>query len=841
MTRLLTIFVLTGSLSSTLAAETSLVGDTGSVLAHNQFTFAYRLLQSGDYELATKAFEDFFHRFPEDDKLGDALYYRALIAWLQDNHQRAAWYLAKTKSTQMVADAQVDLLRGLVASAIGKYQEGLTYLARIDTQQVDSANVQATAWLTRARCYRHLNKLHETEASLKNAAEIDSSLKGRALLELAGIQEQMGNADKALETLERSLALNDRTIAAEAAYRSAQLCVQGKDLQTAIRHYQFILNQHADSSKFASAVLGLMWAQISIGQYDRVLDNLKRYQDGLIKSDKLAAFELAATALQRKGDHSTAAAWLKVILASETGSAIDDKVRYKLAKSQYELEQFEAMKVTIDRLRAAHPSSAYQQDVDLLLALAASKQGKFQKAEAQLTKILTAGGSHRSYATALLQRGWLYESQEKSKAAIGDYRRFLDEQLAQDSSQAHDVSLRLIKLYGATQQFKSSADWAHRVLSPDPAPDATNPDPQIQQEALIGLATALIRLKQFAEAHDTLETLINGFPLGQHLPQALYYDGLVLMSLKEDEAALSRLDEALNSSNLAKAERINALRLSALHLRRHKLSHATAERLRRLDELSDGQGLEADERLWIGRYYQQNGRPGEALRLLGPLIDNQPNSSRSMREEAILITGRCRRDLDDLDEAIDLFSQVMAMTGIFEIPAWQAKARTLMEAEKYDQALEEYAGLINHPETRVAAEAMFDCAKVHRARARQRTLGMDGKGAAAANEEARRMLLRLVILHSKPAISPVPELAHLELAEVEQALGRAEDALETYGQLQDKFPASPYAVFARSVQALHENDLQRARNGLVKLRDRPLDAHLAQRVQNQLERLGSRP
>ncbi|MFK7790679.1 MAG: hypothetical protein AB8C95_14450, partial [Phycisphaeraceae bacterium] len=46
---------------------------------HQQFLFAYKLLQRGEVADAASEFDEYLGKFPNGAKLGDAQYYRALL------------------------------------------------------------------------------------------------------------------------------------------------------------------------------------------------------------------------------------------------------------------------------------------------------------------------------------------------------------------------------------------------------------------------------------------------------------------------------------------------------------------------------------------------------------------------------------------------------------------------------------------------------------------------------------------------------------------------------------------------------------------------------------------
>ena len=134
---------------------------------------------------------------------------------------------------------------------------------------------------------------------------------------------------------------------------------------------------------------------------------------------------------------------------------------------------------------------------------------------------------------------------------------------------------------------------------------------------------------------------------------------------------------------------------------------------------------------------------------------------------------------------------------------------------------------------------MLHSAQVHRALARKRALAGDVDNQVQENELARRMLLRLTILHSKPQISPLPQLARLALAQVESDLGRADVAGQVYRELISQYADTPYSLYALAMLDLAAGQSTSAVARLRKLETQELDPILARRARAQLLALES--
>ena len=114
----------------------------------------------------------------------------------------------------------------------------------------------------------------------------------------------------------------------------------------------------------------------------------------------------------------------------------------------------------------------------------------------------------------------------------------------------------------------------------------------------------------------------------------------------------------------------------------------------------------------------------------------------------------------------------------------------------------------------------------------------DTEGAEKANQDAYQLLYRLTVLYTVPELSPIPELAHIERAELAGQIGKAEDVAASLKELRERFPEGAYAMYAQALQLIEKKETTEAATLLRKLRQQPkIDARLAARVHAKLREL----
>ncbi|MGB0768221.1 MAG: tetratricopeptide repeat protein, partial [Phycisphaeraceae bacterium] len=329
---------------------------------HQQFLFAYKLLQRGDVDEAAVEFEEYLGKFPDGEKLGDAQYYRALLHRKQGDNAKAAALLDKAGKPTIVPAYAISLLHGQVLSDMGKYKEALNPLETINTDEL-KPNVAVSALYLKGLAYRGAENLPAAATALADAAQLDTPMKGRALLDLAKVRALMKDTAKALAALDRCLALDDQMVTPEAARFAGDLSYNQRDYDKAIDYYNTVVSRHQSSTHFAPAVVGLLWAQFADGRYDDLKSTFDTSVDALPVQDRLPAYYLVGSAYQEQGDHAKAAQMLFQVSGGSGSLPIQEKVLYKLALSQFELEQFDLMKSTIEQLLKRFPQTDLAVDV----------------------------------------------------------------------------------------------------------------------------------------------------------------------------------------------------------------------------------------------------------------------------------------------------------------------------------------------------------------------------------------------------------------------------------------------------------------------------------------------
>ena len=804
---------------------------TSTTAEQQQFVFAYRLLQNGDTSTSAEAFDKYLDNFPKGEKRGDALYFRALIAWQQNQRDKAAQLLVDVPDMKVVPQHKLHFLRGRIDVEQGKYDNALKSLEPIKLDGLDASEKGSVLYM-RGLAYKGAKNYTAAAEQLTAATQLESSVKDRSFLELGRAQALLNKTDDAIKSLQACLALGNSSVAPEAARLAGDLAYGKNDFENAIKFYNTVLANHQTSPHFAPAIVQTLWSQLYAKQYNLVVGTFDQYKAKLDVKDRATAWFLAGRAQQQLGRHREAIALFEAVVANRNIADIEDQILYRLAESQAALSEYDAMTTTLTRLAKDHAASPYNASGDFLLAQADLKRSRPTEAAARLTAIVSKGQTHPYFTTALLERARLYSSANQLEPAAADYEAYikLAEQPNSPLTGLQETLTKLTDLYYRLGKFKEAGDLTTRLLA------MPNLPPLIEQEALFRQALLLIQGEKFSDGGAVLDSLTKKHPQNAFQGQVRYYRGLISMGDNKVDDAVKELQAAITDTNLPQELKANSLLLISMRQREKGEEDAAATTLGELEKVITLDRMRDLDLMWLSRYYIAR-EPRSAFKFVTPMIDGKRKVTDAQKTEALFIVGQGLRAVKKLDLAIQSFKEVEALGHGYGLLARLEVARTQAELGKLSDSLESYRGLMSVQDAGIASTAMLESAQIHRQIGANLKTAGDTEGSDKANREAHGLLYRLTVLYAVKELSPIPELAHLERAEMATLIAKPDDAAASLKQLQERYADSPAAGYATALQLISQNQKTEAATLLRKLRQQKMDGRLAARVHAKLREL----
>lgn len=796
--------------------------------AHQQFLFAYKLLQQDENQLAAEAFDKYLDQYPNAPKQGDARYFRAMLHRKAGDAKQAASLLQNVPAPKLVADYAVKLLRGQVLLDLKQHSKAIAPLEAIDTQSLEP-KVSATVHHLRGLAYRGANNLEAAAASFKQAANAHKSQRGQALLNLGRVRAMQEQPNAAIEALKQAFSV--QAVAAEAARLAGDLSYENDQLKQAARFYKRVLQNHQSSPHFGPAVIGLMWSQYDQQAYEAAIDTFAQYQQPLPQAQQGEAHYLTGSAWRSLNKPSKAKDPLTTAAKQLEGDQ-QAKALYKLADVYLSLKQYQPLRETVSRLKRLFPDHTLTRESLFLLTSADAQQGRLSKAVDRLSALIDKGRGTPFYPRAVLRRARLYAKADQHNAAIADYERYL-QVAGRDSAQLRQAMLKLGDLYYRTGQYEKAGQTTARLLA------KSDLSPSLTQQTLYRDALAHIKLNELEPALAALNQLQKQHPVNPFAAEVTYYRALLLTSLDRGSKAAPLLKEAAGQKKLSQAQRGNMLRLLAAHYRETDQPAQAARTLARLQSMAGASAIKPAQLLWLGRYRLDNNAPKDALKALEPLLAKANALKASQRAEASYLAARAYRQTDQPAAALKQLRLIVKRAEGYTLQARLEQARALHDQDKTDQAIDVLETLINNTQqARIAAQAHYDVGQLYQARAARLAERQQREAAAEARGKARRHFKRLVVLYDQfEQLQPLPRHARLQLIELAWDRDDRQAIQKQLSALADG-PA-PYEKYAKAMQAAIEanrtaaalNQLRALRQDEAVTNDQPLAKAVAQAIQ----------
>ncbi|QQE12937.1 tetratricopeptide repeat protein [Planctomycetota bacterium] len=833
--------------SSLLFAQGEIRAQSGAEF--QQFRFAYKLMQRGETELAGEAFDQYIDQFPEADKVGDALYYRAVLYQHEGKSSAAARELSKIKATKLVPEGAVNLLKGQVMLEEKWYDEALLTLEKVDVAKLKPGAAAATLYL-KGKAYRGAGNMQAAAKALKECAEFESDVQVRAIIELSRVLAKLDDTKGAIQQLERCLALDSMEYEAEAARMAGDLSYRNGDYDQAVVFYDLVLKEHQTSDQFGTSVLGMMWAHHAAGRYEIVLKKLEEYKGFLKPNEMGEAFYVSGASSAAADHHEQAVELMNEALGLVGKGIMEEKVLYRLAVSQFELGWMGEMKATVARLQAGYKESELLADAMFLIAVAEAERGDVTAGAAKLTEMIDKGESHPYYHQAVLRRARLYEQNGAIEAAAEDYKRYV--QIGKlDNPAVMRAALQYVDLKYQLGDYAEAETVTQSMLElrydADPGEQPTGLEPGIEQEAMFRLMLAQIKLNQHNNALKTLDELESKYPLHAYRTYGTYYRGLLLMSSGNKVEAIEPLQKAAGFVTLPTELRINALRLLGVYYRQLEEGDQTEDVFAQMEDLGGKNNLQEDELLWLAERlsidaHDEAEKYARAIGYLDLLIGwgeaNEEAVSGGAMARALYIRGQLQRQEGELEAAKESFEYVIALGKGYDLDSRIELAAVIGEMGDLPKALAELKDMRSSEASHIAAKALLESARICRKIAQKQMLDDQSISAKKTRHEAVMLLKRIILIYPYQELSPLPQQAYLELASIENVMGNNEGELELIAEMSEKYPDSEYATYAKALLAERMGKLGDAEVYVSRL-ENTQDLYLENRIKLLAGRLGA--
>ncbi|MFM2207574.1 MAG: hypothetical protein RL213_1549 [Bacteroidota bacterium] len=381
---------------------------------------------------------------------------------------------------------------------------------------------------------------------------------------------------------------------------------------------------------------------------DRYADALLRIADCyFMQRDQIAAMEYYDQAVAMDAKASDYALYQKGVILGVRG-------------------RFAEKAATLEKLTAQYTSSVYMDDALYETGQAYLTIGKNAKASACFRRVIEEYPKSGYVRKAELGEALVYYNDNKDDEAAAACKKIIKNYPG--TSEAKEALLQLKNISVARHQVD---DYLQFVKDVPNAEVSVGAEDSLVYEA----AEVLYTQGKCEDAVRDFDRYLDRFPSAHYAVNANYYRSDCLYRSGQPEAALSGFDFVLSRprSQFTEKSLVNAATIR-LKIGRYEEAAARFEELERTAEMKENV---AAARIGLLRCYDHAGDCARSLSAASKIIDDA-NMQSEIRNEAVLISARCKLAAGDLKAAKELFADLAKRTNS-EITAESRYSLALIE------------------------------------------------------------------------------------------------------------------------------------------------------------------
>ncbi len=586
---------------------------------------------------------------------------------------------------------------------------------------------------------------------------------------------------------------------AEARYWLGRAYLKQEKAPEARQAFEAALSADADGPRAADALLGVADALLAQEKYDEAADAYKRFASQFGDHPDLArALYSAAASLYRAGKYEDSETFCDRFLAAAPDHDLAARVRFISGENRFLTEQYDEAAKRYQALLEQHGDSDDAPAARFRLAWVRYFDEQYDGALALLEAIDEKKAEERLLTDAAYLRGNCLMEQEKFKEAADAFKTYLDDKDAKQyradallkrglaakragtADDAEDALEQLLEKHGDTAMAAEAAYNLAELLaekSPDKAADLyrrvadTHKDHRLAPYALSALADLEAKRDRRDEAIAAYGRVAEQYPDADLAPRALYRKATLLAKAgkhADARTAFEQVAEKWPDHALAS----DALLGLGLALEEQKAFEEAAGVFRRLIEKADDAKTREQATYELAWSLQQAGKTGEAAAAYKQLADAFPESP--LAADAYFHLAEVPYREKAHAKAVPLYEKALAAGGdrlkdkVLYRLGWCRWAE-----KKYAEAAALFHRLVKEcPESDLLAEALLQA----------------GEAYAKAGKPAEAIpLLEKLTDETYKEFDDAAE-ARFRLGECQAILGRADQALRTFTEMEKAYP-----------------------------------------------------
>ena len=768
----LTLFVVI--LMSIMVSMTGPGHATEDITAVEQLDFANGLFQRGIYNMAITEYEKFIKLFPDNEYVSDAYFGIAESLYFAKRYKDAVE--AYNKYAQRFPNGDKASVSGMrIGAALfydGRYDEAIRQLGAVETSGMSDDLKQGTAFYT-AKAYSAKGDTAKALESFGGVLAISD--KGEyaiySLLDLGKIYSERSEYDKAYEYYNKAYEAADASDENKslAYFKMAEIQFASGDYEASAYTFKRLLEDYPGSNMATASLANLLLALYNLGEYtDLITEYIKG--NGVIKQANtyFDIYIITATAYGQLQQYKESLLMLDGLASSDWLSRKNlIRVLFKKTEILIKSGAFKEALEFIDNKLASYTD--YTDNIYFLKAEALYGLKKFEDAGVYYNMIIKEFKDSGFYQNAIYGMAYVDKdmgNKEEARKLFRDY--FRD---AKKDVKAQRALYNLIMLDADMDDLKQAIEDSKTFL-------ATFDKGTLVEKVMMNLGRFYSESRSYAEAIDTYRRYIQDHPESERSQEAYFSLAYNLQMSGNIEEAL-RYYEMIAPADGKKGLYAMALKNTALiYFDRDDEANAAGIYEKIIDGVEDSV-LDIDAYIWLARYYFNNKRYKDSLRILEDA--QKVEGVKDNYRQIAYIKAESYRNLKEFQNAISDYDKVLSdkIVDTLSGGARIGKGLCLLESDDLNRAKFEFetAILQNQDDNTITMRARFEMANIEYARRNF--------------QEANKFYMLVAILYDDETYSPQ---ALFKSAEISTRLGETAQAKKSYKELLGRYPESELAA-----------------------------------------------
>lgn len=653
-----------------------------------QFDFANGLYAREMFKLAVIEYNEFIVRFPNDPRLGDAIFYLG-ESYLKEERVAEA-VEAFDKYLTLFPDGERAALiyyrKGGMEFSESNFDASAEFFTKaLATKTGDDLSTKIRYYL--GKSCMEIKEYERAIDALSDISDRTSPLYPASLLDLATAYEKINQLPKSINQLKIFIKeFPDSEIVPSVRLRLSTNLITLEKYEDAIPELRAILDNPSTSEAREKAYYQLCWCYSDMKDFERVLSTAyefielfpesdyiteviflqagasfktKNYRDSLVfykevidrnDSEKCSAesYYRAGVISAMEGNYTDSVEYFETFIERYKAHKMINYAHVKLGEIYEKLKDYNAAIKHYIAYTEVLPDGEYVEYSTFHLALCYFYLGKYESMASIFAEFEERFPESLRLGEAMYYLGWDFQRNDDFENAILYFERALSDKKNLETSLIEDIRYRLALCYYVTKKFNKAANGLYEIIE-------NKIQKTIPENIILWLGQYMADNSEYEKAINTYNTLLVENQASEWTERCLYRLGEWYAKLNKWEESITQYKRLIQI--FSETELISFARLGIAEANRNLGKLEEAQRL--YEELAKDKVtmVSARANMGIGNIYRTNGRYEDAVRAfmyVAILFDDADLCSAALKE-----TSECWLLLNNKGKAVKVLEELI--------------------------------------------------------------------------------------------------------------------------------------------------------------------------------------